>query len=52
MERRLGIGWLLMDERAEHHEIRPDIDHESPAVTGMHLGGGTGLFTGGDDVTV
>lgn len=52
MERQRGIGWLLMDERVEHHDIRPDIDHEFPAVTGIHLGGGTGLFTGGDDVTV
>ena len=52
MERQLGVGWLLIDETTEHHEIRPDIDAEFPAVTGMHLGGGSGLFTGGDDVTV
>jgi hypothetical protein len=52
MERQLSVGWLLLDERTEHHEIRPDIDHEFPAVTGIHLGGGTGLFTGGDEVTV
>jgi hypothetical protein len=52
MERQLSVGWLLLDERTEHQAIRPDIDHEFPAVTGMHLGGGTGLFTGGDDVTV
>jgi hypothetical protein len=52
MRRQIGIGWLLIDQSEKHREIRPDIDGEFPAVTGMHLGGGTGLFTGGDAVTV
>jgi hypothetical protein len=51
-QRQLGIGWLLLDQHEEHHAIRPDLDGESPAVTGLHLGGGTGLFSGGDTVTI
>jgi hypothetical protein len=51
-QRQIGIGWLLIDQHEEHHQIRPDIDGEFPAVTGQHLGGGTGLFTGGESVSV
>lgn len=52
MERQVAIGWLVIDQHEERHEIRPAVDGEFPAVSGLHLGGGGDLFTGGETVTV